>query len=124
MRSRRNRRGVTWVELVLALGVAGAVVGGIVVYQQPKSGARDVDVAVKDAQRIHDAVVDWRADNPSGCPTLSRLQQDRKLALDARTDDPWGQRFRVDCSGDTIRVISPGRDGKANTRDDVSVPRS
>ncbi|MBI3204805.1 MAG: hypothetical protein HYZ29_24935 [Myxococcales bacterium] len=39
------------------------------------------------------------------------------------SDDPWGGRYRVSCSSDGIVVVSPGRDQKPGTADDVRVPR-
>jgi type II secretory pathway pseudopilin PulG len=122
---RSNRRGFTRLELGLVLGLVVLLAGGTTLVVQPRLDADETDAAVKDAQRIRDAAVAWRRDNPEqGCPTLSQLQHERRLSSQAHTEDPWGQRFRVDCAGDEIRVISPGRDGKAGTADDVLVPRS
>jgi hypothetical protein len=125
MRAQRfRRRGVTWLELLLGLGAVAVVGGGVSLFFGHESHAGEVDLAVRDAQTIHDAVLDWRADNPQGCPTLSQLKQEKRLTSQAPTSDPWGQRYRVDCSGDSIVVVSPGRDGRAGTSDDVRVPRS
>jgi hypothetical protein len=110
--------------VLFATGLIAALAGGAGVYLHPGSETREVDTALKNAQKIREAVVDWRADNPSGCPTLSQLKQEKRLASQAVTDDPWGQRYRVECSGDAIRVVSPGRDGLADTSDDIRVPHS
>jgi general secretion pathway protein G len=115
---------VTWIEAALGVAVLGLIVGGVVAVMKPEGRAQEVDVAVKSAQRIREAGLSWRNDNSSGCPTLSQLQHEHKLSSDARTDDPWGQRYRVDCRNDDIVVVSPGRDGKLGTDDDVRVPRS
>ena len=124
MRHRRVQRGVTWIEVAIGVAVVGALGAGIFAVVQPEGRAREVDDAVKSAQRIREAGLSWRNDNSSGCPTLSQLQHEHKLSSDARTDDPWGQRYRVDCRNDDIVVVSPGRDGKLGTDDDVRVPRS
>jgi len=124
MARRRLQRGITWVELTLGIAVVGLMGAGALAVMQPHSRAEEVDTAVKSAQRIREAGLSWRQDNASGCPTLTQLQHEHKLATDARTDDPWGQRYRLDCHEGDIVVISPGRDGKVGTDDDVRVPRS
>jgi len=108
----------------LGVAVIGLIAGGALAVMKPEGRAREVDSAVKTAQRIREAGLSWRTENSNGCPTLSQLKHERKLASDATTDDPWGQRYRVDCRDDDIVVISPGRDGKLGTDDDVRVPRS
>ena len=124
MVQRRVQRGVTWVELAIGVAVVGVLAGGAFAMMRPEGRAREVDSAVKTAQRIREAGLSWRNENSRGCPTLTQLKHEQKLSSDARTDDPWGQRYRVDCRDDDIVVSSPGRDGKHGTDDDVRVPRS
>ena len=122
--SKRGQRGITWVELMLAVGLLSVLGIGLAAFLWSSGDARELDAAVTSAQRIREAGLKWRADNQRGCPTLSQLQHERKLASEARTDDPWGQRYRVDCRADDIVVVSPGRDGKLGTEDDVRVPKT
>lgn len=35
-------------------------------------------------------------------------------------DDPWGNRYRLECEGKRWRVVSNGPDGVPNTEDDIS----
>ena len=106
MRGRPNRkRGVTWLEVVLGTGSLAVLVLGAGMIFSPKSEALESETALRDAERIHEAVEKWRADNPSGFQTLSQLKQEKRLASQAATDDPWGQRFRVDCSGERVMVV-------------------
>jgi general secretion pathway protein G len=117
--ARSRQRGVTVVELgaaVAALALVGGIAAAVI---SPRRAANETTAAIQTAERIRKAVVDWRSENGTGCPTLSQLEYDKVLSSDARTDDPWGQRFRVLCSGDTVTVRSAGRDGKAGTRDDI-----
>ncbi len=117
--SRRRQRGVTVVELGAVVALL-AVVGGVVaLVMGPRHAASENSAAVQDAEHIRRAAVDWRSENGSGCPTISQLEYDKTLSDDTRTDDPWGQRFRVLCTGDSVTVRSAGRDGKAGTRDDI-----
>lgn len=80
--------------------------------------------ARRDAEVILEAARSWRADNPALCPTLTVLRRDGRLAATVRTDDPWGERFRVSCTADRVEVRSWGADHRAETADDVSVPRT
>ncbi len=121
---RPTKRRFTWLELGLGAGIALVLVTGGAFLFGSGAKADEADLAVRDAQRIREAAVEWREVNPRGCPTLTQLQHERKLSSEARTDDPWGGRFRVACSADGIVVVSPGRDQKPGTADDVLVPRS
>ena len=83
----------------------------------------DQDTAQLSATRILEATQSWSEENEGqGCPSVSQLVEEEHLSKKARTDDPWGGRFRVVCEGDTIVIRSPGRDGKLGTPDDVRVP--
>jgi hypothetical protein len=125
MRSRLSpRRGVTLLELGLIGAAVALAVGVAFLVFTPVASARAGDSAIKDAQRIHDSAESWREETPKGCPTITQLQHEKKLSTEATTDDPWGQRYRIECEGDTLRVISPGADGKRGTGDDIRVPRS
>jgi hypothetical protein len=119
-----RRRGITWVEIALAVGAISLVGVTGSFFFTSKAHATETDAAFRDAQRIRDAVVEWRSDNQEGCPTLSQLQQEHRLDRAAQTEDPWGQRFRVECGGSDISVVSAGRDGKSGTDDDVRVPKT
>ena len=123
--NRRYQRGVTRFELtaVTAIGVAVTLAGALII--QPRMAAAEADEAVKDAGRIRVAVQEWRRENGSkGCPTLSQLLHEKQLSEKTRTDDPWGERYRVRCTDDEVTVVSPGQDGRPNTSDDIRVPRS
>jgi hypothetical protein len=125
MRSRSApRRGVTYLELGLAAGAVAVALAGVFLIFTPVASASAGDSAIKNAQAIHDAAVSFREDNPNGCPTITQLVHEKKLGSEAATDDPWGQRYRIECDADSIRVISPGADKKRGTGDDIRVPRS
>ena len=96
---RPTRSRVTWLELVLGVGITGVVVAGAVFAFAPSAQLGDGDLAIRDAQRIRDAAVEWREREPTGCPTLTQLKHERRLASDARTADPWGGRYRAASPG-------------------------
>ena len=119
-----SRRGVTIVEAALAVTLLGGVALAVALFMVPRMQADESDMALRDAQRIQRAASDWRKAHGGGCPTLTQLQRDRELATESRTDDPWGERYRVICRDDIVTVSSPGRDGKPNTDDDIRVSRT
>jgi prepilin-type N-terminal cleavage/methylation domain-containing protein len=121
--TRAAQRGVTLVELVLSATVLAVVVGAAALFFAPRANAQQIDSTVRDAQHIRDAALEWRRDNPVGCPTLSQLEHEGALDSNATVDDPWGGRFRVLCDGDDIVTASAGPDGKLGNHDDVRVPR-
>lgn len=116
---RRRERGVTVVEIGAVVALIAVVFGVGVFIFKPRVDAAQNRAAMRTAERIRDAVVEWRSENSTGCPTLSRLELDHALPSTSRTDDPWGQRFRVSCTGSGVIVSSPGRDHKPNTSDDI-----
>lgn len=117
---RAVRSGVTRVEAGAVAAVVVVLVAAAAVFLLPRE-ADAKDRAERDAKRIQRAAADYRRDTGSGCPTLTELERARALPGDLRTDDPWGERFRVVCSGEQVSVTSPGRDGKPNTLDDIRV---
>jgi type II secretory pathway pseudopilin PulG len=116
---RIQRRGVTVVEAGLVAALVAMVAGGAVLLLGPSSATTARDQALGDAALIGEAARAWQREHASGCPTLTELQRARQLGQDARTEDPWGGRFRVICVSDAVTVSSPGPDTKSQTKDDI-----
>jgi general secretion pathway protein G len=76
-----------------------------------------------DAAQIQTAAKAFRAQHAEGCPTFSSLQQEEFLSRNARSDDAWGNRFRIRCDGSEIAVSSAGPDHTPNNADDISAAR-
>lgn len=53
------------------------------------------------------------------CPDIELLVE-RRLLAGARTHDPWGTRFRIECADEGVRVWSNGKDRIAGTAGDVA----
>jgi hypothetical protein len=118
---RAPARGVTPLAAAVALSAVGL---GLSLWLFARDGkSESADATHESATLIHHAAQSFLAQNGEGCPTLSLLKQEHFLAAEARDDDAWGNRFRVQCSGDDVVVVSSGPDGIANTADDVRVPR-
>lgn len=115
----RSSPGFTRFEVLLATGIATVLVAFAVWVTEGGEG-HDVQ-AQATARRLLEAASDWHREHQVGCPTLTQLIVDRRWERDARADDPWGGRYRIHCSDDEVNVRSAGRDGRFQTRDDVSV---
>jgi len=121
--SRSRSRGVTPVAAALAVLVLGA--GASCAWWLGSLGAaRDEQTSSQaDAAQIQTAAKAFRAQHADGCPTLSSLKQEEFLSRNARADDAWGNRFRINCAEGEITVTSAGPDRKANSADDIRASR-
>jgi len=122
-RSRSRSRGVTPIAAALAVLVLGA--GASCLWWIGSAGAaRDGKSSSQaDAAQIYSAARAFRVQHADGCPTFSSLQQEELLSRNARSDDAWGNRFRISCAGGELSVSSVGPDGKPSTSDDISATR-
>jgi len=105
---------------VLVVGAGASCVwwlGGLGSARDGKSSSQ------ADAAQIQSAAKAFRAQHADGCPTLSSLQEEELLSRNARSDDAWGNRFRIACADGELTVRSAGPDRKLNTPDDISAAR-
>jgi hypothetical protein len=108
------------IKLVGGFGLFIAVLGVAIGNAHQDQGRQEQ--AVSHARELLAAATDWKAAHGElGCPTVTRLKQDRQLENDALSADPWGGRFRIICSGNGIQVRSAGADGEFQTGDDISL---
>jgi hypothetical protein len=118
----RPARGLTVFELGVMLFATALIAGGVAWASSGTADRDRTEQAFRSAQLIRTAAESWRREHTQGCPTVSVLKHEAYLEPEAAGHDPWGNRFRLSCSGDRVTVSSLGRDGKANTADDVRVP--
>lgn len=104
------------IGLVLLLSTAIRVVWLVV----PRCRGSPIEDARTDAMAVRSAVELYVAQSPGGpCPTMADLTRERILSTSTRTDDPWGEPFRITCVADEIVVWSTGPDRRPGTADDV-----
>ncbi|MFT3775753.1 MAG: prepilin-type N-terminal cleavage/methylation domain-containing protein [Minicystis sp.] len=119
---RVRRRGVSLVEVLIVVAIMGVIAGAVTLVAIPEHNRARVRVASIGADTIKQAVSAWRATEDGAaadhCPTVADLVNAKKLDA-KKTDDPWGSVYRIVCEGDEVHVISPGRDRKPNTQDDI-----
>lgn len=122
-RNRSRSRGVTPFAAALAVMALGTSVTGLWWFQSASARTDGEASSRTAAAEVHAAATSFRAQHDDGCPTVSSLKEEHLLNRGASGDDAWGNRFRVRCEAHELAVTSAGPDGKANTADDIRVPR-
>jgi hypothetical protein len=123
-RARRAARGVSLFEAKLLVAAVAVALGGGTIYFSSRTADDKVQLSKKDAHIILDAARDHLLEDGLGCPTVTSLKRDHRLEPSAAASDAWGGRFRVLCSGDELKVLSAGPDGRMDSKDDVRASRS
>jgi hypothetical protein len=108
----------------LAAGAALFALSAVTAVVVARAGTVDpATLAGESGRRILGAAEAWQSENPVGCPSITALVDAGYLSADARTDDPWGGRFRIVCDARTASVRSAGPDAHFGTKDDVTIGR-
>jgi hypothetical protein len=106
----------------IVLGAVAAALGVVVtagVAAHANTNAEEGEAAQAAKKILHAANTYSASSAQPGCPTITELVETRALEESARTEDAWGNRFRIVCDGANPRVVSAGPDGHVGTRDDV-----
>lgn len=120
-RAHRAMRGVTLVEVLIVIAIMALIAGGVGFLVLPKFRESQVKQATIDARAIRGVATQYVALKSGGdCPTVEQLIAERELDAEGG-QDPWGQDYQIDCSGDDIVVSSPGPDKQPGTEDDIVV---
>jgi general secretion pathway protein G len=119
---RRQRAGVTLVEVLIVVAIMAMLAGGVAFAVLPRMHKARIDTAKQGALAIRKAVQVWQTDNGSDCPTVSQMKKDGVLDRAGASEDPWGKAFKISCVDNEIYVASSGPDQKSGTQDDITVP--
>ncbi len=108
---------------MVVIAIMGLVAGGIGIAVFKAFREAQVKTATTNARTLRGAVRSWWVTTEnSGCPTVDQLVADRVLDEDSPRKDPWGSKWRIECSEDRVSVSSDGPDKKQGTEDDIRVP--
>ncbi|WP_437335100.1 prepilin-type N-terminal cleavage/methylation domain-containing protein [Sorangium sp. So ce394] len=113
-------RGVTLVEVLIVVTIMAIIAGGATLVLWPKLEAAKVRSAYTGASVIKTAADQYQnlGGGGEGCPTLQALVSAKQIDAN-KTDDPWGQPYRIKCEESEIRVYSLGKDKKEGSPDDI-----
>jgi hypothetical protein len=121
MRSVMRSEGFSRAQVGAAVAVAASLlVGGMWLTSEQRTD--DEQAARGTAERLLSAASEWkRATTIKGCPTVSQLLLDRQIDKHAAADDPWGSRYRIQCTPEAVQVRSAGADREFQTSDDITL---
>lgn len=122
---RRVARGVSLIEIVVAVAIIAMLSAGITVAVVKIASDSKKDLTRTNAQAIRSAVKMWwgTSGDAATCPTVGMLLADGALEKGKSTKiDAWGQPWQLKCDDSDVAVISRGPDKQAGTEDDITVP--
>jgi general secretion pathway protein G len=110
---RAAARGVTLVEVLIVVAIMAVIAGGVTVVAFPQFKKAKVDAAMVGCHAVKQAADLYQnlESTSDQCPTIQDLVRTKKID-GARTEDPWGMVYRIDCSSGEIRVCSNGNNRK------------
>ena len=118
--ARRRARGVTLVEVLIVVAIMAVISGGVTLVAFPLFKETQVKAAVQGCGVVRQAaqleLTTGGGDTP--CPSIQDLITSKKIEA-KKSDDPWGNPYKIECEGDEIGVSSAGKDRKFGTPDDV-----
>jgi general secretion pathway protein G len=113
LRRRGAARGVTLVEVLIVVAIMAVIAGGVTVVAFPQFKKAKVDAAMVGCHAVKQAADLYQnlESTSDQCPTIQDLVRTKKID-GARTEDPWGMQYRIDCATGDIRVCSNGNNRK------------
>ncbi len=114
---------MTLIEILVVITIIAMITGGVAISVMRAKDEADKVMAQTDAANIRSSVMLFRITNHSECPTMERLRVEQILDEGRRDQDPWGNVYRITCTGSRIKVVSNGPDGQADNEDDISAPK-
>lgn len=122
LRRQQNRafEGMTLVEIMIVIVIMALIGAGAAVALLPQLDKARVEETTRAIQTIGSAVTLYRAENPSGCPSMDDLVEGQFLQENRRVQDAWDVDFEIDCDGRRVTITSAGPDNEFGTDDDIT----
>jgi len=120
---KRNRRGMTLLEILVVLAILGIMAAAIAVGVINAFERAKIKNTSTSALTLRQIVVGQRLMDETSCPTIESLRKSAAIDAASKTVDEWNHPFSIVCE-DTgeIRITSAGPDGHLGTADDIRAP--
>lgn len=112
----RSERGMTLIEIMIVLTIMAAVMAGVMVSINSGRQRTNVNRTKMAANEIMTYVTMEREADRHAQPSLESLG-----LSESQMEDAWGNKFQIQYSGNTIKVVSGGPDGSIGGEDDIVV---
>lgn len=113
---RLSERGMTLIEIMIVLTIMAAVMAGVMVSINSGRQNSNINRTRTMATTVLGHVETERILDPRAQPNIDALG-----LAESQTHDAWGNKFRIEYSGQTVNVISAGPDGSMGGGDDITV---
>lgn len=117
------RQRLRTLKICLSVLCLGCLAIAVILVARPSLARVNQDSVARVAEPLLVAARQWREQNPEGCPTLGGLIHEGVLSAEVEREDPWGGTFRLVCNDNgAFTLVSPGKDGRLGTEDDIEWP--
>lgn len=112
----RSERGMTLIEIMIVLTIMAAVMAGVMVSINSGRQRTNINRTNMAANEIMTYIMMDREADRHAQPSIESLG-----LSDSQIEDAWGNKFQIQYSGKTVKVVSGGPDGSIGGDDDIVV---
>lgn len=117
------RKGMTLIEIMIVVTLMVAIMGLVgwnVIGQADKANDGLAETQLKSLKSNCEAYRLYYKKFPENLEALVNTPDNRQI-IDEVPDDPWGNPYNFEKTGNKIKLYSSGSDGLPNTEDDIVV---
>lgn len=112
----RSERGMTLIEIMIVLTIMAAVMAGVMVSINSGRQRTNINRTKMAANEILTYVTMEREADRHSQPSIESLG-----LSESQMEDAWGNKFQIQYSGRSVKVVSGGPDGSIGGEDDIVV---
>jgi len=113
-------RGFTLLEILVVIALISLLTTGVAVGATRMLEKAKIEQAKTDTANLASVAEAFLvAKGNEACPTVEELRRDGVLSRRAKTEDPWGTPYRIQCEPSYAIAISASPDSTFETADDV-----
>lgn len=118
---RNAYRGFTLLEILVVIALISLLTTGVAVGAIRMLEKAKIEQAKNDTANLASVAEAFLlVEQNENCPTVEELRRDGLLSRRAKTEDPWGTPYRIECEPGYAIATSAGPDSTFDTSDDVN----